>query len=51
MNIQQLENEFWEAVGQLRAKLATLKAKHATIREANTAVLLAMLERFFSGLD
>ena len=51
MNIQQLENELWEAADHLHADLATLKAKHAITSEANTALLPTMLERIFSGAD
>lgn len=35
---------------RLQAAVAALKAKHAAIREANAALLPAMLERVFAGL-
>lgn len=35
----------------LQAKVAALKARHATIRQANTALIPATLERVFAGTD
>jgi hypothetical protein len=35
----------------LQAKIAALKARHATIRQANDALIPATLERVFSGID
>lgn len=39
-----------QAFNILQAKIAELKARHATIREANTALVPATLERMFSGV-
>jgi type I restriction enzyme S subunit len=35
----------------LQAKVAALKTRHATIRQANDALIPATLERLFSGAD
>lgn len=37
------------AFNGLQAKVADLKARHATIRQANDALIPATLERVFSG--
>ncbi|WP_448510372.1 restriction endonuclease subunit S [Immundisolibacter sp.] len=39
------------AFDALQAKVAELKARHATIRQANDALIPAMLERVFSSAD
>ena len=38
-----------QAFDALQAKVAELKARHAAIREANTALMPATLERVFSA--